>query len=281
MGKPEIYLSNWSSHRTPGHHGPSGRKFTIMARPRAWERGDGHVPPLLPNGPFEQLMAAAVAERKAGDETTAMEAYRSAFRDHLGACTDLAPLRLLALTTRDIEGYAPAERAIAEKELAKLRAKYPHGKPSTSSESDWVESPFTGGGFRWGAWTPPPESAEFRQAREEKERKKEAQRHKQESARQRSNIENVPDWRSVEALHELYRCDREWTEDERRRFKDLASPQRREESPNFAMLAKRLSVLHGQLLDDYAQKQISGIYYSLSKGKIATGHLAWLNARGV
>jgi hypothetical protein len=46
--KPTIYLSNWSSHKTPGHHGP-GRKLTIMANPRHWERGDGAVSRLRPS----------------------------------------------------------------------------------------------------------------------------------------------------------------------------------------------------------------------------------------
>lgn len=45
---PTLYLSNWSSHRTPGMHGP-GRKWTIMANPRAWERGEGAVRWLTPN----------------------------------------------------------------------------------------------------------------------------------------------------------------------------------------------------------------------------------------
>ena len=45
--RPTIYLSNWSSARTPGHHGP-GRKLTIMAAPRAWERGVGRVSTLTP-----------------------------------------------------------------------------------------------------------------------------------------------------------------------------------------------------------------------------------------
>lgn len=45
--RPTVYVSNWSSHRTEGHHGP-GRKLSIMARPRAWEHGDGCVPWLTP-----------------------------------------------------------------------------------------------------------------------------------------------------------------------------------------------------------------------------------------
>ena len=44
MNKPTIYLTNWSSKR---RHGP-GRKLTIMARPRAWERGEGSVTLLTP-----------------------------------------------------------------------------------------------------------------------------------------------------------------------------------------------------------------------------------------
>lgn len=49
-----IYLSNWSSHKSLGHHGP-GRKLTIMARPRKWEKGDGVVPELVPRE--EHLLA--------------------------------------------------------------------------------------------------------------------------------------------------------------------------------------------------------------------------------
>lgn len=45
---PTIFLSNWSSSKTPGMHGP-GRKYTIMAAPRSWEHGDGTVGMLVPN----------------------------------------------------------------------------------------------------------------------------------------------------------------------------------------------------------------------------------------
>ena len=44
---PTLYLSNWASLRTVGHFGP-GPRLTIMARPRAWERGEGVVLSLLP-----------------------------------------------------------------------------------------------------------------------------------------------------------------------------------------------------------------------------------------
>lgn len=46
---PVIYLSNFASRRTRGHHG-AGRLYTIMARPRAafGEFGEGAVFPLQP-----------------------------------------------------------------------------------------------------------------------------------------------------------------------------------------------------------------------------------------
>lgn len=58
---PTIYLSNWSSHKTPGAHGP-GRKFTIMARPREWEVGEGTVAVLMPRGVTVALMLCALAD---------------------------------------------------------------------------------------------------------------------------------------------------------------------------------------------------------------------------
>ncbi len=49
MRTETIYLSNWSSHKTPGHHGPGRWKWTIMAKPRHWERGHGRVTSLTPS----------------------------------------------------------------------------------------------------------------------------------------------------------------------------------------------------------------------------------------
>jgi hypothetical protein len=43
--RPVVHVTNWSSKRL---HGP-GRKLTIMARPRAWEHGDGRVPAATPH----------------------------------------------------------------------------------------------------------------------------------------------------------------------------------------------------------------------------------------
>lgn len=41
---PTLHITNWSSTKL---HGP-GRKLTIMARPRAWEHGEGRVPACTP-----------------------------------------------------------------------------------------------------------------------------------------------------------------------------------------------------------------------------------------
>lgn len=72
--RPTIYLSNWSSHRTPGAHGP-GRKFTIMAVPRPWEHGDGRVTDLAPlYGMEPRLLRVALDGRHADD----VAAYRLA-----------------------------------------------------------------------------------------------------------------------------------------------------------------------------------------------------------
>lgn len=44
-GRPLIYVTNWSSTKL---HGP-GMTWTIMAKPRHWERGDGVVWELVPS----------------------------------------------------------------------------------------------------------------------------------------------------------------------------------------------------------------------------------------
>lgn len=70
--RPTIYLSNWSSKKTPGAHGP-GRAFTIMGRPRAWEHGDGICRKLAPlDGAEPDLLRAALARRT----PEAVAAYR-------------------------------------------------------------------------------------------------------------------------------------------------------------------------------------------------------------
>jgi hypothetical protein len=93
-----LYLSNWSSHATHGHHGP-GKKFTIMARPRSWEHGNGSVRILVPTGKDEELMTAALLERRGipVEGWPATRVYRESLESLWSATIgDLSPGRLIA-----------------------------------------------------------------------------------------------------------------------------------------------------------------------------------------
>ena len=71
-GRPTLYVTNWSSVKL---HGP-GRAWTIMARPRRWEHGDGVVWDLVPDP--DDLDALH-------DGFMSAVAYREAFRRGLAA----------------------------------------------------------------------------------------------------------------------------------------------------------------------------------------------------
>lgn len=76
--KPTLFLSNWSSYRSPGQHG-EGRKYTIMAKPRAWEKGEGLVRALAPLEPaVAAAFEAARMARGRADEGEALARYRAA-----------------------------------------------------------------------------------------------------------------------------------------------------------------------------------------------------------
>lgn len=95
-----IYLANWAS---PKLHG-SGRKLGIMAKPRAWERGDGTVPVFVPG-------AAALEAYKAGN--LGIAAYREAFEravlrrasDGLSECGTLARPAVLLENTESSQVF--------------------------------------------------------------------------------------------------------------------------------------------------------------------------------
>lgn len=101
--RPTVYLSNWVSHRTPGHHGP-GRKLSIMAFTPAWAPSVGRVPDLTPD---RADLLAVRAKRITVDE------YRQRFE--AGLCHDgIAPHALLMAgeDADDCEGIGanPARR---------------------------------------------------------------------------------------------------------------------------------------------------------------------------
>jgi hypothetical protein len=82
---PKIYISNWSSHKTDGHHGP-GRKFSIMVRTSQYAKPDGRVPALVPR-------AKDLWEYK--NEEISIEEYRSRyFKQILQMKDDLKPGKL-------------------------------------------------------------------------------------------------------------------------------------------------------------------------------------------
>lgn len=95
--KPTLYLTNWSSHRTPGCHG-RGRKLTIMAAPRKWEKGGGTVVVLTPN--VHDLRAVQ-------DQHISGAEYRERFERMVGKLNEagkLAPGELLTF-----EGFGVGE----------------------------------------------------------------------------------------------------------------------------------------------------------------------------
>ena len=108
MSRPTLYLSNWSSHRTPGMHGPKA-KLCIMAKPRQWEHGEGRVPYLIPTGAVAELMALALDERKAGGDTGALNTYHNAYCAALeSAGIGLRPGRLMSFPWPGMGSGLPA-----------------------------------------------------------------------------------------------------------------------------------------------------------------------------
>lgn len=84
--RPTIYLSNWASHKTKGHHGP-GRIFSIMVRTSQYAKPDGLVPVLVPK-------AKDLWELK--NEDISSDEYRGRyFKLVLRSKEDLAPGKLL------------------------------------------------------------------------------------------------------------------------------------------------------------------------------------------
>lgn len=75
--RPTIHLTNWSS---PKLHGP-GRKWTIMARPRAWEHGEGSLWALLPME--EDLLSVKAGTMSVADYRARCETRFTTYADAL------------------------------------------------------------------------------------------------------------------------------------------------------------------------------------------------------
>lgn len=92
--KPTIHLTNHAS-RKPPHRGP-GRVWTMMARPRAWEHGEGRVPDCTPaDGDLDALHAGRI-------EVDEYKARFLAFVLRLEWVGDLRPGKLGAIAGDEI-----------------------------------------------------------------------------------------------------------------------------------------------------------------------------------
>lgn len=188
-------------------------------------------------------------------------------------------------------GASPSERATAQKELDRLKGIYPQGPPKPAPGFTWsyVDDPtyddagdafrYAWGGFTGGASYREPASA--RAAREAREAEQREQKRQQMVRQQQKRVENVPDWRSVDAMHELYRSTSQWSPEDNGRFKELSRVQWERQPIATATLFARLAVLHGQMLDEYGKQQVAGILNDVAEGRITTGHARWLESRGV
>lgn len=65
--QPTLYLSNFASHGSPGHHG-AGRAFSIMAFTPKWADVHGEVPALTPPGQLVQAFRPRRGDPSAWDE---------------------------------------------------------------------------------------------------------------------------------------------------------------------------------------------------------------------
>lgn len=81
--RPTLHVTNWSSRAL---HGP-GKRYTIMARPRKWEHGDGQVAELTPD-------ASDLAALRAG--RMSLDVYRRRFVATLPMTPWLRPGKLYA-----------------------------------------------------------------------------------------------------------------------------------------------------------------------------------------
>lgn len=120
---PTIHLSHWGGHATPGAHGP-GRRWSIMALPRRWERGEGTVPLFVPE---PDDVRAVLEERLTPDEYRAKFLYLVAFRMRkrtppLG----ISPGHLLAETPLDPVLVSDGDTLLCACGVAKARAQRCH-----------------------------------------------------------------------------------------------------------------------------------------------------------
>jgi hypothetical protein len=78
---PTIHLTNWSSRKLH-----SGRVFSIMARPRAWEHGVGTARALVPPVSAQSLLPRLLDSRHSGENPgLLLDVYRTLCENHFEA----------------------------------------------------------------------------------------------------------------------------------------------------------------------------------------------------
>ena len=93
--RPVLFLSNWASKKTKGHHGP-GRTLSIMVKTSHFAKPDGKVYPLIPN-------PTDLFDFKNGVITT--EEYRDRYQKGVRErMADIIPGKLKWLSVRPVEG---------------------------------------------------------------------------------------------------------------------------------------------------------------------------------
>jgi hypothetical protein len=98
--RPTLHLTNWASKT---QYGP-GRRLCAMARPRAWERGDGWCSEVAPNG-------SDLRAWQAGGLT--LEEYRSRYEARLAALDGYGCL-CPGLLWYGMEGHYPLKSAFVQ-----------------------------------------------------------------------------------------------------------------------------------------------------------------------
>lgn len=119
---PLVHLTNWSSRKL---HGPAA-KFTIMARPRAWEHGDGVVELLTPTACIDEF-SEAMRLRATPAAGAALARYQQAFVDHLQEHAHLlAPQKLIAQTSKGARIIASGDTLCCACSVAQAAAQQCH-----------------------------------------------------------------------------------------------------------------------------------------------------------
>ena len=94
--KPTLFLSNFASARTKGHHGP-GRLFSIMAKTPYWAPSQGRVAVLVPSE--SDLWPAKRGE-------ISMEVYQQRFMMSMQARAELlSPSKLIVESKQPLETF--------------------------------------------------------------------------------------------------------------------------------------------------------------------------------